>query len=97
MGKKRPARTNLIISIAFSLIFIFLFVSVINLQNEMKSLRDERDARAKKVTELQDNIDELELRINTPVDEEFIKRIARDRLGLRDSDEIIFYTDIGNK
>ena len=63
----------------------------------MKSLRDERDARAKKVTELQDNIDELELRINTPVDEEFIKRIARDRLGLRDSDEIIFYTDIGNK
>ena len=81
----------------FSLIFIFLFVSVINLQNEMKSLRDERDARAKKVTELQDNIDELELRINTPVDEEFIKRIARDRLGLRDSDEIIFYTDIGNK
>ena len=50
MGKKRPARTNLIIRIAFSLIFIFLFVSVINLQNEMKSLRDERDARAKKVT-----------------------------------------------
>ena len=97
MGKKRPARTNLIIRIAFSLIFIFLFVSVINLQNEMKSLRDDRDARAKKVTELQDNIDELELRINTPVDEEFIKRIARDRLGLRDSDEIIFYTDIGNK
>ena len=79
------------------LIFMFLFGSVINLQNEMKSLRDERDARAKKVTELQDNIDELELRINTPVDEEFIKRIARDRLGLRDSDEIIFYTDIGNK
>lgn len=94
MTNKKPVRANLIIRAAFVFIFIFLFVSVINLQVTMNDLRAERDALVEKMEQKQDEIDELELRINTPVDEEFIERIARER-GFKKPNEIIFKYDIG--
>ena len=93
---KKPIRANLVVRIAFSLIFIFLFVSVINLQVEMNELRKLRDERVKAVAELQDDVDELELRIAEPIDDEFIERIAREQLGYRRPNEIIFVNGIAD-
>ena len=95
MGKIRPARTNLIIRVAFVVIFIFLFVSVINLQVEMNDLRITRDELLLKEQQLQDNIDELEQRIAAPVDDAFMERIAREN-GFRKPNEIIFVNDIAD-
>lgn len=93
---RKPIRANLIVRIAFTLIFIFLFVSVINLQVEMNELRQLRDERVAKVAQLQDDVDELELRIAEPIDDEYIERVARDRLGLRKPNEIIFVNGIAD-
>lgn len=95
MYRTRPVRTNLIIRIAFVVIFIFLFVSVINLQVEMNDLRTARNERLAQVQQLQDEIDELELRIAAPVDEEFLERVAREN-GYRKPNEIIFVNDIAD-
>ena len=95
MNKRRPVRTSLVIRVAFVFIFIFLFVSVINLQVEMNDLRIARDEKIAEVEHLQDEIDELELRIQTPVDDEFIERVARE-LGYRKPYEIIFINDIAD-
>ncbi len=93
---KKPIRANLVVRIAFTLIFIFLFVSVINLQVEMNELRKLRDERVQAVAELQDDVDELELRIAEPIDDEFIERIAREQLGYRKPNEIIFVNGIAD-
>ena len=93
MKQKRPVRTSLIIRTAFTLIFIFLLVSVINLQVEMNELRKERDARLEQVQRLQDSIDELELRIAEPIDNEYIERVARE-LGYRKPNEVIYRNNI---
>lgn len=93
--KQKSVRANLIVRIAFIFIFIFLFVSVINLQVQMNDLREERDEMVEKIQDKQDAIDELELRIATPIDDEFIERIARER-GFRKPNEIIFKYDIGD-
>ena len=76
MEKNRIRRSNLIIRVAFTLIFIFLFVSVINLQVKLKDLRDQREELLETMEQRQDEIDELELRIATPIDEEYIERVA---------------------
>lgn len=94
MRKERPVRANLMIRAAFIFIFIFLFVSVINLQVEMNDLRAEYDAVAQAVEDKQDDIDELEERLEAPIDDAFIERIARER-GFRKQNEIIFKYDIG--
>ena len=94
MSKKSIKRSNLIIRIAFVFIFVFLFVSVINLQVEIRNLRAERNERAEAIQSLQDEIDELELRISAPIDDAFMERVARERLGYRRQGEIIYYNDI---
>ena len=94
MQKKTIRRSNLVIRAAFILILIFLVVSVLNLQVQMNELRGELDARIEKAQLIQDNIDELELRIAAPIDEEYIERVARDQLGYRKPNEIIFVNDI---
>lgn len=94
MTEKKPVRTSLIIRVAFALIFIFLFVSVINLQVEMNELRSVCDDRVEQVEQLQDDVDELELRIAEPIDDEYIERVARDLLGYRKPNELIFVNDI---
>lgn len=96
MEKKKIKRSNLIIRISFILIFVFLFISVINLQVQIRDLRVEREKRAAQLQTLQDSIDELELRLSTPIDDKYIERIARDRLGYRKPGEIIYYNDIAN-
>ena len=90
---KKPIRSNIVIRGAFLFIFIFLFVSVINLQVQMNDLRNERDKLVEAVQDKQDAIDELELRIATPIDDEFIERIARER-GYRKPNELIFKNNI---
>ncbi len=87
-------KTNLVLRIAAGCIFVFLFVSVINLQVQMNELRAERDARLERIQHLQDDVDELELRIAEPIDDEFIERIAREELGYCMPNEIIFYNNI---
>ncbi len=93
MKRKRSVRTNLIIRTAFTLIFIFLLVSVINLQVEMNELRKERDAKLAQLQQVQDSIDELELRLAEPITDEYIERVARE-LGYRKPNEIIFRNNI---
>ena len=61
---------------------------------ETESRSKSNTKRLDKMEQRQDEIDELELRIATPVDEEFIERIARER-GFRKPNEIIFKYDIG--
>ncbi len=94
MSRRRPVRANLVIRVAFTLIFIFLFVSVINLQVEMNELRAARDARIQKVQQLQDDVDELELRIAEPINDEVLERVARESLDYCKRNEIIFVNDI---
>lgn len=93
MTQRKHTRANLIVRIAFIVIFIFLFISVVNLQVRMNDLRSERDALVEKMQQKQDDIDELELRIAEPITDEFIERIARER-GYRKPNEIIFKNNI---
>ena len=93
MVQRKHTRANLIVRIAFIAIFIFLFISVVNLQVKMNDLRGERDALVEKMRQKQDDIDELELRIAEPIDDEFIERVARER-GYRKPNEIIFKNNI---
>ena len=48
------------------------------------------------IAELGDNIEKLNIRIETPMTVENIEKIARETLGYRDPDEIIFYNDLAD-
>jgi cell division protein FtsB len=78
------------IKLAFVCVLGFLVISVINLQVELKELRLLRAEREEQVHMLEDDIAELTVRLNTPISDDYIERVAREH-GYRMPNEIIFY------
>ena len=91
MAKK--TRPNLVMKLAFLCVIGFLVISVINLQVELKELRQLKAEREEQVQMLEDDIAELTIRLNTPISDDYIERVARAH-GYRMPNEIIFYNDI---
>lgn len=48
------------------------------------------------IEDVQGNIDELQNRLDTPFDKEYIIALAKEKLGYCLPDEIIFYNDLIN-
>jgi cell division protein FtsB len=80
----------MVMKLAFICVLGFLVVSVIQLQVELKELRLLRAEREEQVHMLEDDIAELTVRLNTPISDDYIERVAREH-GYRMPNEIIFY------
>ena len=45
---------------------------------------------------LEDRLIYMQLRLDAPITDEYIRRIAREKLNYRDPDEILFYNDLAD-
>ena len=79
---------------AFTLVFIVLLVSVINMQIDLRELKEKKALLEEQIKDVEDDIQELNIRLNTPLTDEYIERIAKEKLGYRRPNEIIFYSNI---
>ena len=75
---------------------LFVFALVFFLWSVMKynKLLEEKEDKANYISELKEEIDELEYLVEMPLDDEYKIRIAREKLGMCFPDEMIFYTDV---
>ena len=72
---------------------IGMFVTGIMKYDELQSKKQELE---RQVEEVEYEIDELEYLIESPVDYDYIVRVAREKLGLHLPDEIVYYNDIND-
>ena len=92
--EKRKVNTLVIMAIVV-LLLLSAIVTAVNIMQynqklaEAEKLEEERDLLAEKV-EL------MRYRLDSPLDDDYVARIAREKLGLCYPDEIIFYGDVGN-
>ena len=95
VGEKRPAprltllyRSLLLALLLFSLVFFATRVV------EYNRLRQEADRLEEEIKEHENNAAELRYLIDSPMDDAYIARIARERLGLVFPDEEVFYNNL---
>lgn len=93
MAKKN--RSNAVTKAAFVCVLVFLVVWVIDLQMQIKEKSEEKAQIEAEVQQLEDDINELTIRLNTPISDEYIERVAREN-GFRMPNEIVFYNDVAN-
>jgi len=93
---REKANTNFIVRLALAFILIMLVFAVIKVQMKLNDLRKSKQILESQIAEVVDTIDEIEIRLGTPVTDEYIERVARDELGYRREGEIIFYNDLAN-
>ncbi|MBP3387028.1 MAG: septum formation initiator family protein [Clostridia bacterium] len=89
-------KTNVLVKIAVLAVIVFFISSAIKLRTQLDSLIDQKQQLEIEIAELGDNIEKLNIRIETPMTVENIEKIARETLGYRDPDEIIFYNDLAD-
>ncbi|MBP5231527.1 MAG: septum formation initiator family protein [Clostridia bacterium] len=90
----RTHRVSLALKIACGVILTVLFISVINMQIQLKSLRERKEALEEQIAEIKDDIEETKYRLSEEVNDAYIERYAREVLGYRYPNEILFYNDV---
>ena len=69
-------------------------VSVVRLQLDYNSLKIRRDALAAEIQATAERIEMLETTLDAPFDDEYIIKIAREKLNLRLPEEIVYYNNL---
>ena len=73
--------------------FVVMFVSLHLKQNDLLSKAERLDAE---ISQMNETINELQAEIDRPFDDEYVAEIAREKLGLRYPQEIVFYSTDDN-
>ena len=89
-------RMSIPVKIALFVAFLFLVITLVGVQIEYNKKQEEQEKLLAKMEVVQANIDELQNRLNTPFDEEYIVELAKEKLGYCLPDEIIFVNDLIN-
>ncbi len=73
-----------------------MIITLVSVQIEYNQLEEERAKIEENIEEVQGSIDEINSKLNTPFDEEYIIALAKEKLGYCLPEEIIFYNDLIN-
>ena len=92
----KQVRMSIPVKLAIFLAFLFMIITLVSVQIEYNQLEEERAKIEENIEAVQGSIDEINSKLNTPFDEEYIIALAKEKLGYCLPDEIIFYNDLIN-
>ena len=89
-------RANIVVRLAVLCVAVFLVFSAVNMQFRLSELRENKALLEEQLAVLEDRLIYMQLRLDAPITDEYIRRIARGKLNYRESDEILFYNDLAD-
>ena len=92
--KKEAARMPLLYRCLFLIILVFSLIFFATKLVEYNRLLDETEKIEEEIGEHEQNAAELRYLIDSPVDDAYIIRMAREKLGLVFPDEEVFYNNL---
>ncbi|MBE6583404.1 MAG: septum formation initiator family protein [Ruminococcaceae bacterium] len=91
-GFRTPA-IKVTVRLALAVLLVVSIVVFVTGLMKYSELQKEKEALELRLEEYENNIEELEYLLDSPVDYDYIVRMAREKLGLHLPDEIIYYND----
>ncbi len=89
-------RLGFFAKLAFVAIIFFLVISIVDKNIEINSLKKEEEKLAAERQTYTLKVERLSAQLEAEVSEETIKRIAREKLNLRNPDELVYANDLPN-
>lgn len=87
-------RTNLFVRIALVIIVLVCLFTIVKLQIQFNELNETRKELENEVKNEENEIEKLDAELQLPFDDEYVIRVAREKLGYHLPDEIIYYNDL---
>lgn len=85
---------NIFVRVAVLVLLIAAFVLSARLLMEYNDLRDQADTLRAEIAATEQNIEALQAQLDAPFDEDYVIKIAKEKLNLSLPQEIIFYNDL---
>ena len=89
-------RGNIFLVLIMVILLVTVMYMLVTTRVELNSLLEEKAELEQTIEDYSDRVDELEYELEKEIDDEYIIKIARERLGLHLPDEKIFYYSKGN-
>lgn len=86
-------KNRLIVWISVLIMIVAVIISVKNLMDANNNRSNNEEQKVIKDAE-QYNVDKLKYRLNSPIDDSYIERVAREKLGMYYPDEIIYFNEL---
>ncbi len=96
MGKNRKQKTNPIVKLCLMVFTFYIVVCLVNSQIDISKKRDELESIAEKISIQEVENKKLERIINSDKDDEYIEKLAREKLNFAYPDEKIYIDISGN-
>jgi cell division protein FtsL len=90
------ALRNTLLRILVVVLALTAVISVISLRMQHNDLKEKAKELEDQVELLQDEVDREKAELEHPFDEEYVAKIAKEKLGLRYPQEIVIYGNSGN-
>lgn len=87
---------SLFVKISIALLTVIFVIMVMSLSMQYNSLTKKRDQLKKQVESEQLELEKLLEEVNAEFNDEYIIKIAREELGYRMPDEVIYYNNLNN-
>ena len=88
-------RNGLITNLLIAFVMICIVFMTLSTQMRLDKLKAEKAEREEQVEEYSDKVEELEYELERPIDDEVIKRIAREKLGYYVLGDTVYYYNDG--
>lgn len=89
----KNARLNFFIKLTILVVICFCAVNIIRLRTEYNSLIEAQNKLEQQKEAYEEEIERLKSELERPMDDEYVMRIAREKLNYYLPDEVIFYND----
>jgi len=89
-------RGNIFLVLIMVILLVTVMYMLVTTRVELNSLLEEKAELEQTIEDYSDRVDELEYELEKEIDDEYIIKIARERLGLHLPGEKIFYYSKGN-
>ena len=86
--------SNFFVKLTVAVFVIFSVITIFRMQMQLNTLKQTKETAMKQLNAYSLRVEELQERLETPLDRDYIIRIARDKMGYALPNEIIFYNDL---
>lgn len=87
-------KNNVFLRTSLFLLVVFCIVAIVTLQLEYNRLRIKRDALMDEISQAEERVNSLEEALDAPFDDDYVIKVAREKLNYRLPEEIVFYNDL---
>lgn len=94
--KQPKKKAGFFTKVAFFVFFGFCIITIFQMTTQINARKKEIAQAERQIAECQAQIEALENELATPIDYNYIRKIAKSKLGYSMPDDVIFYNDLSN-